>query len=310
MTAVGVFLPQVRMDFATIEAKVRAAEEDGYHSVWFMDHLAPPAGPQLDCFEGWTLASAVAARTSRIRIGHLVLCDPLRHPAVLAKMAATLDVISGGRLELGLGWGSVASELHTFGVSEDPAPVRAARLGETLDILALLFSGEEVDYAGRFYRLSGAMARPQPTHGHIPVHIGGAGPLLTMPLVARHADWWNCPSYAVDRLPSLRPLAGSRARLSVQHPIGLAPSTATRDEVASVAQRRFAGWGGLITGTPDEVAAALRREVSLGAELFVLQFSDFASPATLRLFADEVLPALDVPGSALDVPGSTPRTLQ
>ena len=292
MTAVGLFLPQIRMDFATIEGKVRLAEEAGYHSVWFMDHLAPPGGPELDCFEGWTLASAVAARTSRIRLGHLVLCDAFRHPAVLAKMAATLDVISEGRLELGIGWGSVAEELRTFGVSDEPAATRAARLGETLDILALLLSGEQVDYAGHFYQLDGARARPTPVQDHIPIHLGGAGPGLTMPLVARYADWWNCPSYAVDRLESLRPLAGPRARLSVQHPIGLAPSAAAREDVAGVARRRFGGWGGLITGTPDEVAVALRREVALGAELFVLQFSDFGSEATLRLFAAEVAPAL------------------
>jgi alkanesulfonate monooxygenase SsuD/methylene tetrahydromethanopterin reductase-like flavin-dependent oxidoreductase (luciferase family) len=124
------------------------------------------------------------------------------------------------------------------------------------------------------------------------VHIGGAGIKLTMPLVARHADWWNCPSTAVGRLPELRPLAGERARLSVQHVVGLAPTASAREEVAEVAGRRFGGWGGLITGTPDEVADALSTEVDLGAELFVVQFSDFGTPETLRLFATDVLPAL------------------
>jgi alkanesulfonate monooxygenase SsuD/methylene tetrahydromethanopterin reductase-like flavin-dependent oxidoreductase (luciferase family) len=283
VTACGLFLPQVRMDFATIEARVLVAEEAGFHSVWFMDHLAPPAAPHLDCLEGWTLASAVAARTSTIRIGHLVLCNPFRHPAVLAKMAATLDVISGGRLELGIGWGSVAAELRAFGVGDEPPAVRAARLGETLEI---------IDYAGRFYRLEGATARPRPVNGRIPVHLGGAGVKLTMPLVARHADWWNCPSTAVDRLAELRPLAGGRARLSVQHVVALAPTAATRDEVADLARRRFGGWGGLITGTPDEVVDALQREIDVGAELFVIQFSDFGTPETLRLFATDVMTSL------------------
>jgi alkanesulfonate monooxygenase SsuD/methylene tetrahydromethanopterin reductase-like flavin-dependent oxidoreductase (luciferase family) len=292
MTIFGVFLPQVRMDFATIEARVLVAEEAGFHSVWFMDHLAPPAAPHLDCLEGWTVASAVAARTSTIRIGHLVLCNPFRHPAVLAKMAATLDVISGGRLELGIGWGSVPAELRAFGVGDEPPATRAARLGETLEIVELLFGGEAVDYAGRFYRLEGATARPRPVNGRLPVHLGGAGVKLTMPLVARHADWWNCPSTAVDRLAELRPLAGERARLSVQHAVGLAATSAARDEVAGVARRRFGGWGGLITGTPDEVVDALQREVDVGAELFVIQFSDFGTPETLRLFASEVMAAL------------------
>jgi alkanesulfonate monooxygenase SsuD/methylene tetrahydromethanopterin reductase-like flavin-dependent oxidoreductase (luciferase family) len=290
--AFGVFLPQVRMEFATIEKRVLAAEEAGFHSVWFMDHLAPPAAPELDCLEAWTVASAIAARTSAIRLGHLVLCDPFRPPALLAQMAATLDVISGGRLELGIGWGSVAGELRSFGFGDEPPARRSARLAETLEILELLFSGERVSYAGRFTRLEEAIARPRPVAGRVPIHIGGAGPTLTLPLVARFADWWNCPSYAVARLADLRPLAGDRVRVSVQHPVALAPSTADRARTIEQAQRRFGGWGGLIAGTPDEVADALAREVEAGAELFVLQFSDFGTPETLQLFADEVAPAV------------------
>lgn len=287
----GVFLPQIRMSFATIEQRARAAETVGFHSVWLMDHLATPAGPEHDCLEGWTVASALAARTETIRIGHLVLCNQFRHPALLAKMAATLDVISGGRLELGIGWGSVETELRAFGIGDEPPTVRAARLAETLEILDLLFTGEPVSYDGAYYRLEGAVARPRPLQDRIPIHLGGAGPKLTMPLVARFADWWNCPSYGVDRLGELRPQAG-KSRLSVQHVIGLAPSRATRRETIALAERRFGGWGGLVCGTADEVAAALARERDAGVELLILQFSDFGTPETLELFAEEVMPAL------------------
>ena len=280
------------MDFATIEARVHAAEDLGFDSAWFMDHVAAPMARQHDCFEAWTLVSALAARTTTIRLGHLVLCGPFRHPVLLAKMAATVDVISGGRLELGIGWGSVPEELHDYGFGDEPAPGRAARLAETLEILELLFTGEPVDYAGRYYRLEGAVCRPRPVSGRLPVHLGGAGRRLTMPLVTRFADWWNCPSYAVAQLGQLRPLAGDRAKLSVQHPIGLVPNSASRQAVVEQAERRFGSWGGLIAGTPDEVAAALRAEVSLGVELFVLQFSDFGHPETLELFANEVVPEL------------------
>ena len=117
----GVYLPQVRMDFETLCERTLAAEAAGFDSVWLMDHLVAPLDPDLDTLEAWTTAAALAARTSRIRIGHLVLCDPFRHPAVLAKMAATLDVVSNGRLELGLGWGSVPDELQTFGFGAEPA---------------------------------------------------------------------------------------------------------------------------------------------------------------------------------------------
>ena len=287
----GVFLPQLRMSFATIEARARAAEVNGFHSVWLMDHLAAPAATEHDTLEGWTVASALAGRTETIRLGHLVLCNPFRHPALLAKMAATLDVISEGRLELGIGWGSVAEELHRFGFGDEPAAVRAERLAETLTILELLFTGEPVSYPGSHYTLDGAVARPRPVTGRIPIHVGGAGPRLTMPLVRQHADWWNCPSYAVERLAELRPLAGD-ARVSVQHPVGLAPSSAALPDVEATARKRFGSWGGLLTGTPDQVAAALRAEAALGVELFIVQFSDFGTPETQALFAREVMTQL------------------
>jgi alkanesulfonate monooxygenase SsuD/methylene tetrahydromethanopterin reductase-like flavin-dependent oxidoreductase (luciferase family) len=287
----GLFLPQIRMEMATIESRVGAAEEVGFHSVWLMDHLAPPGAVQHDSLEGWTVASVLLARTDRIRVGHLVLADPFRHPAVLAKMASTLDVLSGGRLELGLGWGSVDVELKTYGVTADRPAQRAARLGETLEVLELLFTGEPVTYHGRYHHLDDAICRPRPVAGSIPIHIGGAGPKLTMPLVARHADWWNCPSYAADRVAELRPLAGS-ARVSMQRVVGLAPSSAARPEVVALTERRFGIWGGVIVGTPDEVVAALRVDVDQGVELLIIQFSDFGTAETLRLFADEVVPAV------------------
>jgi len=287
----GLYLPQIRMDFASIEERAIAAEDAGFHSIWFMDHMAPPAARDLDCLEAWTVAAAVAARTERIRVGHLVLCNEFRHPVTLAKMAASLDVISGGRLELGLGCGSVQEELRDYGFGDPKPSRRAARLAETLELLELLWTGEPVDFDGEHWTLRDAVCRPRPVAGRVPIHLGGMGKRLTLPLVAKYADWWNCPSYGVDRFHELRPLAGS-ARVSVQHPIGLAASSAERDEVVATAERRFGAWGGLIGGTPDEVAVALHRERELGAELFICQFSDFGRPETVRLFADEVLPAL------------------
>ena len=293
----GLYLPQVRMEFAEIERRVRAAEEAGFHSAWFIDHLAPPAGRGLDMLDAWTVATAVAMRTERLRIGHLVLCAEFRHPALLAKMAASLDVVSGGRLDLGLGWGSVAAELADYGFPDPGPAARAARLAEEIDLLRLLWTGEPVDFDGAHWTLRDAVCRPRPVAGRVPIHLGGAGPRLTMPLVAGKADWWNCPSTAADRLAELRPAAGA-ARVSVQHPIGLAASAAAREEVAATARRRFGAWGGVITGTPDEVAAALSRERAAGAELFVCQFHDFGTPETIRLFAEEVLPALQGPVTA------------
>ena len=287
----GLYLPQVRMSFDRILERTLAAEAAGFDSVWLMDHFAAPMAPQIDTFEGWTVATALAARTSTIRIGHLVLCDPFRHPVLLAKTAASFDVISNGRLELGIGWGSVPDELRTFGFGPEPAATRASRLKETLEIVELMFSGEPFDFAGEHFTLRGAIGRPTPAQSHVPVHIGGGGPKLTMPLVERFADWWNCPGYALDRLDELRPLAG-RAHVSVQHPIGLAANAADRDETIATVHRRFGSWGGVIAGTADEVAAALSHEVERGVEGFVCQFSDFGTPETVERFMRDVVPAI------------------
>jgi alkanesulfonate monooxygenase SsuD/methylene tetrahydromethanopterin reductase-like flavin-dependent oxidoreductase (luciferase family) len=302
----GIYLPQLRMSFDRIVERTLAAEAAGFDSVWLMDHFTAPAAPEVDTFEGWTVGGALVARTSTIRLGHLVLCDPFRHPVLLAKMAATLDVISGGRLELGIGWGSVPAELRAYGFGPEPPARRAAKLRETLEILDLMFGGEAFDYDGQHFHLQRAIGRPVPAQARVPVHIGGGGPKLTMPLVERFADWWNCPGYALDRIDELRPLAGD-ARVSTQHPIGLAPNAAARDEVIATAHRRFGPWGGVIAGTADEVARELAAEVNRGVEGFVLQFSDFGTPETIQHFMTEVAPRVQGGVAVRDGGDSRPR---
>ena len=181
----GLYLPQLRMGFDRILERAQAAEAAGFDSLWLMDHFVAPLSPDVDTFEGWTIATALAANTTRLRIGHLVLCDPFRHPVVTAKTAATFDVVSNGRLELGIGWGSVPDELRMFGFGPEPARVRVAKLRETLEILQLMFAGEPFDYDGEHCTLRRAIGRPAPVQAKVPIHIGGGGPKLTMPLVAR-----------------------------------------------------------------------------------------------------------------------------
>jgi alkanesulfonate monooxygenase SsuD/methylene tetrahydromethanopterin reductase-like flavin-dependent oxidoreductase (luciferase family) len=287
----GLFLPQIRMPFDRLVERTLAAEAASFDSVWFIDHLWASGAEEMELLDGWTVASAVAARTATIRIGHLVLCDTFRHPAVLAKMAATLDVVSGGRFELGLGWGSTMDEFDAFGIEPRDAASRAARLGETLEVLRRLFTGERVSFTGEFFRLDGAVARPVPLQDPLPVHLGGAGQQRTLPLVREYATGWNCPSYAVDRLAELRPLAGD-VEVSVQHPVALVASESERVEVQAVAARRFAGWGGLLVGTPDEVAAALGAEARLGVDRFIVQLWDFGRPESIDWFARDVVPAV------------------
>jgi alkanesulfonate monooxygenase SsuD/methylene tetrahydromethanopterin reductase-like flavin-dependent oxidoreductase (luciferase family) len=287
----SLFIPQMRMTFATILERVRAAEANGFDGVALMDHLAPPALPASDMFDCFVTAAAVATATTTVSITPLVTCASFRHPAVLAKIAVSLDHLSDGRFELGIGWGSVPAELGVYGIHDEPPAVRSARLAEQLAILEQLFTGEPFDHEGEFYTMRNAQQRPRPRNGRIPILIGGAGPKLTMPLVARYADWWNLPSTDVHRVDELRALAGA-ARISTQHVVGLAPTTAALAAVEELTHKRFGNWHGLITGTPDQVADRLIALGHSGVERFFLPFSDFAPPETLELFGREVIPAV------------------
>lgn len=285
----GLFLPQVRLPFDTLLQRTLVAEAAGFDTVWFMDHLWAAGAPELDVLEGWTTATAIAARTERIRVGHMVLCDAFRHPALLAKMAVSLDHISNGRLELGIGWGSLVDELKAFGFGSLSAADRSARLAETLEVLQLLFTGEPVTFKGRFFDLEDAFCHPTPLQQPLPIHIGGAGERYTLPLVERFAQWWNCPSYAVDRLATLLSKIGD-ARVSVQHPVAIIVDESNRNAVEEAVTRRFRGWGGTLCGTPSEVADALSAEAALGVERFVIQLWDFATPEAIEAFSEEVIP--------------------
>lgn len=285
----GVFLPQFNTSPDAVIATARTAEDAGFDSFWLMDHLYAPAAPPVDVPESWILLTAIAAATSTIRLGHLVGCTPLRHPAVLAKMAATLDRISGGRLDLGLGWGSVEEEFDRFGIEAGSPRVRSQRLAETLEILELMFTGERFDYAGKHFRLQDAWGLPVPAQNRIPIHIGGGGPTLTMPLVAEYADWWNCVARARERMDRLAPLRGG-ARISAQYPVGLVHSGDDPEAVRAKLLRRMpeSAWGPPVIGTPAELVDYFAGEAARGVELFILRFHDHAPVRTLELFAAQV----------------------
>ena len=175
----------------------RLADDSGFSSVWVSDHLfldwgkygGPPARQgSLEC---WTTLSAIAASTSTVRVGSLTLCNDFRHPALLAKMAASLDRLSAGRLDVGLGAGWYEAEYDAAGIGFSPPAERIRRLGEAADILRRLLDGEELIHKGDHYRVDGAVVRPSPVQDpHPPIWIGGKGDLL-LRTAARHADGWN-----------------------------------------------------------------------------------------------------------------------
>jgi alkanesulfonate monooxygenase SsuD/methylene tetrahydromethanopterin reductase-like flavin-dependent oxidoreductase (luciferase family) len=281
------FLPQMRLSMDGLVERAEAAESAGLAGVALMDHLAPPLALDQPMYEAMTTATWLAALTSRLRVGHLVLCDSFRHPALLAREAVTIADASGGRFDLGIGSGSVPEELDTFGVPHGDAADRVARLGETLEILRALWAGETVDVDGEHFTLAGARQAPSPAD-RIPIVIGGTGPKM-LQLVARHADWWNVPVHQLERVESLRERAGD-ARLSIQEMITFVPDGADRDEVESVARRRFGDMsGGRVSGTAPELVDHFGSLAERGVERVYAWLSDFAEPATLAAFGRDIL---------------------
>jgi alkanesulfonate monooxygenase SsuD/methylene tetrahydromethanopterin reductase-like flavin-dependent oxidoreductase (luciferase family) len=279
------YLPQMRMSMPDIVERAVTAERVGFAGIAMMDHLAPPGAPGAPMFEAMTTATWLAARTDRLKVGHLVLCDLLRTPAVLAQQAVTLDHASGGRFELGIGSGSVPAELLAYGVGETTARERLDRLAETLAVLRLLWSGEPVAYHGRYHVLRDVAALPVPT-APIPITIGGAGPRL-LDLVAEYADWWNLPIGRLPDLEALRPRAG-KARVSVQQLVCLVPDGADREQIVATAMRRFGAMntgGALVAGTPAELTRYFRTLADRGVDRCYAWFTDFAKPTTLEAFA-------------------------
>jgi alkanesulfonate monooxygenase SsuD/methylene tetrahydromethanopterin reductase-like flavin-dependent oxidoreductase (luciferase family) len=281
------FLPQMRMTFDALVVRATIAEAAGFSGIWGMDHLIPPFAHDQPMYEAITTTTWLAARTERLVVGNLVLCDAFRYPAVLARQAVTIDHASGGRFELGIGSGSLPVELDVFGLGPERARDRTHRLRETLDVLAGLWSGTPFDYDGRYFRIRGGRQMPLPSR-KIPIVIGGTGP-ATMELVARHADWWNVPVHKLHRLDEMRPHAGS-ARVSIQNIVGLVGSESERDEVRTLAKRRFPGYGaGLRVGDAAELVDYYSELCERGIERFYVWFSDFAPPPTLEAFAVSVI---------------------
>ena len=169
----------------------RIADEGGFDHCWVFDHLAAIGGdtPDRPVFEGWSLQAAMAAATTRVRIGCLVTGNTYRHPALLAKIATTVDHLSGGRLEFGLGaaWATVEHEMLGLPGLDH----RVGRLSEALQVIRSLWTDERTSFDGRYYQLQDAIANPKPVQKpHPPIWIGAGGE-QTLRLTARHADVWN-----------------------------------------------------------------------------------------------------------------------
>ncbi len=272
------FLPQLRLPVAEIVQRARHAEAGGFDGIAFIDHLEAPGQSGETIWEAMGIAGWVAAKTERLQIGHLVLCDAFRHPALLAKQAVTLSAASEGRFELGLGSGSWPSEFTKFDVVPQDSLKRVEQLERDLDLIR--------QYWGYGDHLDRAQA-PQPQHP-IPLILGGTGPRM-MELVRNYADWWNLPANRLDRLSRLAPQAGT-ARLSVQQMVGFVRPGADSRAVRELSVRRFGYLGsGLVCGDAGQLIEHFAGLAAKGVERFYVWFADFAIPDSVREFGESVV---------------------
>ncbi|HLG89224.1 MAG TPA: LLM class flavin-dependent oxidoreductase [Alphaproteobacteria bacterium] len=284
------FLPQMRLSFERMVAQARAAEAAGFVGMAGMDHLVPPGADAQPMYQATVTSTWIAAHTTRLKVGSLVQCDAFRHPAVLAREAVSLDHASGGRFELGIGWGSYQIDFDRFGLAPATPPERVARLRETLEVLRALWAGETLDYDGRYHHLKGAMQAPRPL-GRIPIVIGGAGP-KTLALVREFADWCNLDlrhldKYSGEKFEQVRAQIG-KARVSIQEMAAYVPAGGDRKAIAELATKRF-GHTQPVIGTGPELLDHYARLAERGIERIYVWFCDFAPPETLAAFGAEVI---------------------
>ena len=313
MAQFGVYLPQANVEYDTVRKVTTECEHLGFGSVWLFDHLEAFSSPRDPVLECWTTLSALAASTSRIRLGTLVLCNSFRHPPVLAKMAATLDYISGGRLDFGIGAGWFRPEYEAYGIPFPKASTRIAQLRESLEILTRMWTEDGATYEGQYYSIKEAMCRPSPTQlPHPPIWVGVMiGKRRMFDLIAQYADGWTISSLFLPtpadyqkQLEALGERCEAQARnlKSIRKALGVGCVIAQDKEGLEKKLERFQpGRVSLdvyqniqsrLVGTPDVLVERFREYEDAGATHFLLNFPDVTDLETLQLFSDKVLKAM------------------
>lgn len=269
--------------FEELRAVAKRMEGTGFDSIWLADHFLYryPDRPTVGIWECWTMLTALAAITQRVELGTLVLCSQFRNPAILAKMAATLDAVSGGRLIFGIGAGWNEPEFEAFGV---PFDHRVERFEEALQIIAPLLRQGRVDFEGRFYSARNCeIAPPDPRAGGPPILIGAWGPRM-LRLAARYGDIWNAGYYSTADTFAEQRAAFEAARTEVGE-------DAARVEVTALLKVGWADLGALpgffeddyLTGSAEELAAAFRGWADSGVTHVMCQYHPNTPEALGRL---------------------------
>ena len=284
------------------------AERLGYDSVYTYDHLTSVV-VMTDAFdpslEAWAVLAALATLTSRIRLGTLVTGNTYRHPAVLAKMATTVDVISGGRLDLGIGSGWYLPDHEMFGIPFRTAAERCAMLDEALSVIRALWREREASFEGHWYRLSKAIAEPKPVQSpHPPILVAASGEKRMLRIVARHADAWNSfgsPTVFRRKIAILGEYCRAEDRdvdqieKSVLLPVSLDDDPRASDPMVQgyamyqgISPPEARTW--MLLGRPEAVVAQIETYLAVGVTHFILQLNLFNRDVMAR-FAAEVMPA-------------------
>lgn len=273
------------------------AEATGWYSIWFADHFMPNAedtsGPYAEC---WTTLAALGAAVPRVRIGALVTGNTYRHPAVLAKMAANVDQISGGRCVLGLGAGWQENEHRAYGINFSTLGGRMARFDEACQVIKGLFTNDKTNFQGKYYQLTDAPLAPKPVQSPLPLLIGGGGEQRTLRIAAKYADEWNVwgtPEVLAHKGAILNRYCEEIGRdpKSIKHS-AQGMLALTDDE--SLAERMRASGRPAIAGTGAQIRGMVEQYIEAGVDEliipgFALGRNTGETKAIMDRFANEVM---------------------
>ncbi len=286
--------------YETLTRVAQVADEVGFESAWLVDHFHTiPRPSQEVTFECWTTTAAVARDTKRIRVGQMVTCNGYRHPALLAKMASTVDVLSHGRLNFGIGAGWYEHEYRAYGYPYPDAPTRLRHLREAVQVIRSMWTQEEAVFEGTYYQVRGAINQPKGVQKpHIPLLIGGSGEQVTLKLVAQYGDACNISG----DLPTIKRklailkehcAAVGRDYESIHRTITSVCALGETDEQAQakipVVLRDRPVTAGAFIGTPDAIRQRLADLEEAGVQEVILGFPDAAQTDILRFFASEFI---------------------
>ncbi len=284
--------PHVGGTYAQFLRLARAAEDAGWDAFFRSDHLYYATDPPRPALEAWTTLAALARDTTRIRLGTLVSPMTFRHPSVLAREVATVDELSGGRVELGAGTGWYEAEHATLGIDFPSQRERTERLEEAVAVMRLLWSGQRVSYSGRHYRLDGALALPRPVQDPFPLILGGHGGPRSVALAAQHASEYNTtsidPEGAAQTFARAREACARAGRDPSTLRLSWMGTVLVAADQASLRRRtaRVAAWTGGPADDPDRLIDSLSPRSVVGTyEQAAERLRDYADAGAERIYA-------------------------